>query len=212
MDISPQTLVGIFDRVGIVAFAYSGVAIGMRRQLDIFGLVVLGVVTCLGGGVVRDLLLDRTPLLLVREDYLFLAAGSSIVAIPLATRGRRVLDVGLQVCRAVGLGAFASAGALAAITAGLPFPAVLVLAVVTATGGGVIRDVLADDVPAVLRAEVNATASIAGGCVVWLLHRVDPAWASLLAALAVSSIVVAAGRLHVHLPHPGPVSGGSSPQ
>lgn len=206
MDISPGTLVGIFDRVGIVAFAYSGVAVGMRRNLDIFGLVVLGVVTCLGGGAVRDLLLDRTPLVLVREDYLALAVGSSVVAVLLISRSQVPLDGVLLVCRAVGLGAFTSAGALAAMSANLGLPAVLILAVVTATGGGVIRDVLADDVPAVLRAEINATAALGGGAIVWTLHRADPAWAALTAALAVALGVVAAGRFGIHLPRPRPLS------
>jgi len=202
LDISPGTLVGIFDRVGIVAFAYSGVAVGMRRNLDIFGLVVLGVVTCLGGGAIRDLLIDRTPLVLVREDYFALAVGASVASIPLISRSRVPLDGVLLLCRAVGLGAFASAGALAAISAGLPFPAILILAVVTATGGGVLRDLLADDVPAVLRAEVNATAALCGGAVVWLLHPLNPAWASLVAATLVACAVVLAQRFGVQLPRP----------
>ncbi|MGD9934498.1 MAG: trimeric intracellular cation channel family protein [Dehalococcoidia bacterium] len=206
MDISAGMLVGVFDRVGIVAFAYSGVAIGMRRQLDIFGLVVLGVVTCLGGGVIRDLLLNSTPLMLIREDYLVLAVASSAAAIPLIARSRMPVDGVLLLCRAVGLGAFASAGALAAISSDLTLPAVLILAVVTATGGGVIRDVLADDVPAVLRAEINATAALCGGAAVWLLHRFDPAWASLAGAVLVASGVVAAGRFGLQLPHPEPRS------
>lgn len=207
MDISAGMLVGLFDRVGIAAFAYSGVAVGMRRQLDVFGLLVLGVVTSLGGGVVRDVMLDRTPLLLVRDDYLALAVCASAAAIVLIARSNMPFDGALLICRAVGLGAFASAGALAAISSGLGITAVLVLAVVTATGGGVIRDVLADDVPAVLRAEVNATASLAGGALVWLLHRFDPAWASLGAAVVVASAVLAAASYGIGLPRPSPHPG-----
>lgn len=70
MDFSVATLIDIFDRIGIVAFAFSGVETGLRRKLDLFGLIVMGVVTATGGGLMRDVLLARRPLLLDRGDYL----------------------------------------------------------------------------------------------------------------------------------------------
>jgi uncharacterized membrane protein YeiH len=202
VDPSAETLVGIFDRAGIVAFAFSGVEVGSRKRLDIFGLVVMGIVTAGGGGVFRDLLLDRTPLLLVREDYLLLATLASLAAIPLIARDWRWLRWAVAIASAVGLGAFAVAGALAGIAAGLPLPAVLLLAVLTATGGGVIRDLFADEVPLVLRTELNATAAAAGGLAVWALEDWQRGAAALAGALVTTGLRLASVAFGVQLPAP----------
>ncbi|MEX2081761.1 MAG: TRIC cation channel family protein, partial [Dehalococcoidia bacterium] len=98
---------------------------------------------------------------------------------------------------------FAVAGAVAAIEADLPVPAVPVLAVITATGGGVIRDLLADRVPLVLRAEVNATAAVLGGLAVWAIEPLSLE-AAALAGLAVTAVVrVLSLALDLNLPAPG---------
>ncbi len=202
-NISPATLIGIFDRVGIVAFAVGGVEAGVRRRLDLFGLLVMGVVAATGGGLLRDVMLGDVPRVLARGDYLGLAAGASFLAIPLATRDIRGLRLLLGLARTVGLGAFSAAGAVAAMRAGLPLPAVLALAIVTATGGGVLRDLLADRVPLVLHAEINATAAAAGGLVVWAM---DPVWsdlAGLAGAIVAGAVGLAGATLGLHLPAPG---------
>jgi uncharacterized membrane protein YeiH len=203
MEISSETLIGLFDRAGIIAFSFSGVGVGVKRRLDVFGLLVIGIVTASGGGVIRDLLLDRSPLLLTREDYLPLAAAASLVAIPLVSRQFGWLRWSMIVADAVGLGAFATAGALAGIAAGMPFPAVIVLAILTAAGGGVIRDLLADQVPEVLRVDLVATSAAAGGLVVWVLQEVEPGWAALAGALTATSLRLLSRAFRVHLPVPG---------
>jgi uncharacterized membrane protein YeiH len=203
MDFSPATLVGIFDRAGIVAFAFSGVEVGVRKRLDIFGLAVMGTVTATGGGVMRDLLLDRTPLLLVREDYFLLAAGASFAAIPLVSRPYWWLRRGIRILDAAGLGAFAAAGALAALSVGHSPPAVIAIAMLTATGGGVLRDLLADDVPMVLRAELNATAAGVGGAVVWALEDTQRGLAALAGALVTTALRTASIFFRLNLPVPG---------
>ncbi|MGE5595917.1 MAG: trimeric intracellular cation channel family protein, partial [Hyphomicrobiales bacterium] len=163
MSLDIADLVPALDRIGIVAFALSGVQVGARRHLDVFGLLVMGVVTATGGGLVRDALLVRVPFVLAHDDYLLWAVLSSAVAIAIIWAGRTMPGWIVALADAAGLGAFAAAGALAAIHADLELPAVLILAIVTATGGGVIRDLLADRVPLVLRSEVNATAAVLGG-------------------------------------------------
>lgn len=202
MDISAATLIGIFDRVGIVAFAYSGVVVGMRRRLDVFGLLVMGIVTATGGGVLRDVLLARVPFLLTREDYLVLAAASSLIAIPLVTSRVGWLHFVFAPMDAVGLGAFAVAGALAAIRADLGVGAAIVLAILTATGGGVLRDLFADQVPMVLRAEVNASAAAVGGVVVWLLEPSDAGLAAVAGALATAGVRLVTRMFGIALPVP----------
>lgn len=186
MELDTTALVGVLDRVGAVAFAISGVQAGVRRNFDVFGLWVMGLVTATGGGVMRDVILDRQPLVLARPDYLLWATGGAVVTI--AETG--------------GLGAFAVAGALAAINAGEGWSGALLMAILTATGGGVIRDLLANRVPLVLHSEVNATAAGLGGLATWAAYDVSSGAATLL-GLSVAALVRAAGvAFDLHLPRP----------
>jgi uncharacterized membrane protein YeiH len=203
VDLTTSEIIGILDRAGLVAFALSGVEVGARRRLDVFGLLTMGIVTAAGGGVMRDVILGRLPLLLDRPDYLLWAAGGAAVGILLVWRRRRVPRPLLAVADAAGLGAFAAAGALAAIRTDLALPAVLVMAVLTATGGGVIRDLLADRVPLVLRSEVNATAAALGGFSLWLAEPVSTSGAALLAVAVTALVRVAGLAFDLHLPRPG---------
>ena len=203
MDLSSSDIIGILDRVGMVAFALSGVEVGARRRLDVFGLLVMGVITATGGGVMRDVVLGRVPLVLEKPDYLLFAAGSSALAIALLWRSRTVPRPLLAVADAAGLGAFATAGALAAIHMELSGVAAVLLAMLTATGGGVLRDLLADRVPLVLRSEINATAAGAGGLAVWLFEPVSLGGAALLGVAVAAAMRVAGLAFDLHLPHPG---------
>jgi uncharacterized membrane protein YeiH len=203
VSLSTLDIIAILDRVGIVAFALSGVEVGARRRLDIFGLTVMGVVTATGGGVMRDVVLGSVPLVLDKPDYLAWAVGASAIGILVVWRQRKLPRGILAVADALGLGAFSAAGALAAIHAGLAAPAVVLIAMLTATGGGVLRDLLADRVPLVLRSEVNATAAGVGGFAVWLAEPVSAGGAALL-GLAIAALVRVAGvTFDLHLPRPG---------
>ena len=207
MDIDAGDLVGVLDRAGIVAFAFSGVEVGVRRNLDVFGLLVMGVVTATGGGLMRDVVVGRVPLLLDRPDYLLFAIGASLLASMLIWRRRDYPRFLLAIADAAGLGAFATAGALAGIEAELSAIAVVLLAVLTATGGGVVRDLLADRVPLVLRSEVNATAAAAGGLAVWVSEPVSAGGAALLGVAVAALVRVGGLAFDVHLPHPGGAGG-----
>lgn len=209
MHLSSADLVGICDRVGIVAFALSGVETGVRRRLDIFGLLVMGVVTATGGGVMRDLLLGRLPYVIAREDYLLWAVGASLLSIGLASLKRSVPSPIVAVADAAGLGAFAAAGALAGIEAKVPVAAVVLLAMLTATGGGVVRDLLADRVPLVLRSEVNATAAGLGGLAVWAAEPVWTGGAALLGAGVAAAVRLLTVAFRLHLPTLRPAGGGT---
>lgn len=200
-------IIGVLDRIGIVAFALSGVEVGARRRLDVFGLLVMGVVTATGGGLMRDVILGRLPLVVDRPDYLLFATGGSLAAIVLIWRERRAPALLLTVADAAGLGAFAAAGALAAHSTGLGLSAMVLMAILTATGGGVIRDLLADRVPLVLRSEVNATAAALGGFSLWLAEPISTGGAALLAVAVTSAVRVAGLAFNLHLPHPGSEEG-----
>lgn len=203
MNLDAADLVLIFDRIGIVAFAISGVQVGARRNLDVFGLLIMGLVTATGGGVMRDVVLGRLPLLFDREDYLLWALGASLVAVLLVWARTRIPPLLVTVSDAVGLGAFAVAGAFAAIEAELSVVAIVLIGVLTATGGGAIRDLLADRVPMVLRSEVNATAAALGALAVWAAEPVNAGLAALIGALTAAVVRVGGMALDIHLPVPG---------
>ncbi len=191
--VEPLDLVLAADRIGIVAFAISGVAVGIRSRMDLYGLVVLGMITALGGGVVRDVVIDDVPRAFVNTDYLLFAVGATALAVFAGWLGWKAPGPILKTADALGTGAFAPTGALLAYEAGLPWPAALILAVLTGTGGGIMRDVLATRVPSVLHTGLNATASILGGAVtVLLIATPTPA---VLVGGAVAAGVTAVGHL-----------------
>jgi len=187
-------IVDVADRLGIIAFAVSGVAVGIRARLDLYGLLALGLVTAIGGGVTRDIMLGDIPRTLLITDYLLYATGTSVLAIVAGVIGWDAPGPVMRTADAVGTGAFAVTGALLAREAGLEWPAGIVLAIITATGGGILRDVLAREVPRVLHAELNATAAAAGGLVAVLLapERLDVA---AVAGASVAALISGAGHV-----------------
>lgn len=163
----------VLDIVGVFVFALSGGLVAVRKGLDLFGVLALATVAGLGGGIVRDVLIGDTPPVGITDWRLLLAAGLAGVATflfhPSVARIARVV----RVLDAAGLAAFTVAGTLKALAAGLgPVPAVLV-GCISAVGGGVIRDVLAGQVPEVLRRELYAVPSLLGGTILVTAHGLD---------------------------------------
>ncbi len=145
-------LVVAADIVGIVAFALSGFLVGVRHRLDLLGIIVSASLTALGGGVVRDVILDRTPFAF--NEYYPAITVLSTIAIALVFRLYRRQQIERQwlfvISDTIGLVAFSITGALLAIGAGFNFFGVIILSFLTAIGGGVLRDILINQVPAVL--------------------------------------------------------------
>lgn len=155
-------LLVVLDLVGIFVFALSGGLVAVRKDLDLFGVLVLAGVTGLGGGFVRDLLIGAVPPAALADwRYLLVpvAAGAVTFWFHPAVGRREPLVLVLD---AAGLGLFCVTGALKALEHGIgPVPAAL-LGMVTGIGGGVLRDVLAGRVPVVLRGELYATPALVG--------------------------------------------------
>lgn len=154
----------VLSIIGTVAFAVSGAFIAMEEKYDIFGVYILGIITAFGGGAIRNLLIGVPVSALWEQETMFQIALLAITAVFLFpnnllrhwTRWGNLFD-------AVGLAAFAIQGAIYAVELNLPLPAVIVAAVLTGSGGGVVRDVLAGRKPLVLRSEVYAVwAALAG--------------------------------------------------
>lgn len=156
----------ILDYLGTFAFAVSGALKGVRKGMDLFGVIVLALVTAIGGGTLRDALLDQRPFWLGDQAYVLIslvAAGAVFVLFRLFARTERAL----LLFDAVGLGVFTAIGAMKAQAADAGGLGMVTMAVTTGVGGGMMRDVLARDIPVVLREEIYASASIAGALVLW---------------------------------------------
>jgi uncharacterized membrane protein YeiH len=159
-------LLFVLDLVGTFAFALNGALTAVRAErLDIFGVITLAMFTGLGGGTIRDVLLDALPpATFVDWRYLALAAGGGLIAFLLSRRLDR-LTMAITVLDAVGLSVFAVLGSFKALSMGFGVVQAMLVGTVTAVGGGTIRDMMIGRVPTVLRSELYAIpALIAAGC------------------------------------------------
>ena len=190
------------DLIGTAAFAASGAWAGIRREMDLFGVVVLGLVTAIGGGTLRDILLGAVPPFPLRDEtYLYLSIVISL-AIFVSHRHMQFFQQPLLVFDAIGLGTFVVIGTDKALSLGTGTLGAVLLGTITATAGGIIRDILSGRVPLILQHEIYASACLAGAILLVLLRQTGlPQWLSpLLAALTVISIRLLAIRRHWNLP------------
>lgn len=162
-----STLLLVLDLLGVFVFALSGALVGVQRRLDVFGVLVLGVVAALGGGVARDLLIGVPPAAL-RDDRYLLAAVVGGIVVFFGSRHVERLAGAVRLFDAAGLGLFVAAGTSKALDAGLGAVPAVAVGCLTGIGGGVVRDVLVADVPLVLRREVYAVPALLGAAVVCL--------------------------------------------
>ena len=188
------------DLIGLFAFGISGALMAIRRDFDIVGIAILAVITALGGGILRDLVLgDTPPPAFTQWEYLVVplaAAAVTFVAHPELERLTRTL----LVFDAAGLGLFCVAGTVKALDYGLAPVAAATLGVTTAVGGGVLRDVIARETPALVRpdSELYAVPAVAGAVAVAIAWELD-AYRPLLGAVAAAAVFGIRGlALHRH--------------
>ena len=202
----------LVEMTGTVAFAISGAMLAIERRLDLFGVVFLGVVTAIGGGVLRDLLLGQVPpLAFLNSVYFLVSALTALVvfAAALLLRRRRGTSLPsnsslLNVFDAAGLGIFSVIGVQNTVAAGFGdnLFLCLFLGMTTGVGGGALRDVLSGSTPAILRKHVYALASLAGALCYY------PAGSIAVSTLLVILLRVLASRYRWTLPRiPPPESG-----
>lgn len=187
-------LLTALEMLGLVAFAASGALAAVRSRLDVFGVVVVGLTTALGGGIIRDVLLGIHPPTTLRTwPYLAVCAATALVVFlfhPQVARLRR----GVLLADAIGLGVFATAGTSTAIAAGTPVYTACLIGMTTGIGGGAVRDLLLREIPLVLRKEIYAVAALAGAVLVGVGHALElpPGPVTVVAATAVVALRVLA--------------------
>jgi uncharacterized membrane protein YeiH len=169
-DSTLQLLFQILEGMGVLAFMVSGIMVAARKQLDVVGVVVVAFITALGGGTLRDILLDRRPFFWVaNEEWVWAVLVLSVIA-PVVIRARHIEPTLRAVAwpDAVGLGLFAASGTQIALAEGHSPLIATLMGVVTAAFGGMIRDILVNEVPWVVNSyQVYALIAFLGGWLVW---------------------------------------------
>ncbi|AAW86625.1 TRIC cation channel family protein [Aliivibrio fischeri] len=196
-------LIYTIDMFGTAIFAISGVLLAGRLKMDPFGVTVLASVTAIGGGTIRDMALGATPVFWINDtNYLLVIFITCILTMLIIRRPRRLPWYVLPVSDAIGLAVFVGIGVEKALNYNADPMVAVIMGVITGCGGGIIRDVLAREVPMVLRSEVYATACILGGIVHTsaLEFNVQSSTAMLLGVTATLIIRLAAIRWHLSLP------------
>lgn len=201
----PGPLFTLLDFIGMVAFSISGAIAGVRKKMDIYGIFILATVTAIGGGTLRDVLVGKVPVSLLVNPLVLVAP----LLVSLSTFViRRPVHYGYQMLLlmdAVGIGVFTISGVTVGLEVGVPVHGCVLLGVVTATAGGIIRDLLAGEIPIVLHKDIYASASLLGGFLYWLSLtqlRLDAAASAVVCTALVIVIRVLSYRRGWHLPYP----------
>jgi uncharacterized membrane protein YeiH len=184
----------LLDLIGVAVFAVSGAIAAGRKSLDLLGVVVIAVATAIGGGTLRDLLLDRPVFWLASPEYLLTIFGAALLT-PVYTRFADPPRGALRIADGLGLALFTISGAKIAEALGMPFVVIVVMATMTGTAGGVLRDVLLNEIPLVFRGgNIYATAAVAGASVYLLVQQagLDEGGATWIGMVTVAALRFAA--------------------
>ncbi|MBP3191833.1 trimeric intracellular cation channel family protein [Natronogracilivirga saccharolytica] len=192
----------ILDLLGTATFAVTGALAAGRKRMDIFGVVVLGCVTAIGGGTLRDVILGNHPVFWISNNVYLLVATLAAVGTFLLVRYWRVPMRTLVYADAAGLAIFTVIGFQRGLEVTGSYSIAVVMGVTTGVVGGMIRDVLAGEIPLILRREIYASASLCGAILFALMHyfQFPGVWAVIVAVLTIFTIRLAALRWNVSLP------------
>ena len=187
---------------GIIVFALSGALMAGRYKLDPFGVVVLASVTAIGGGTIRDVILQAPVFWVVEPYYLYVILATALLTILLIRQPKRIPKRFLLIADAFGLALFAVLGTQKSIALGTPLPVAIVMGTITGVAGGMIRDVLCNVIPMILRQEIYALAAMLGGIlfVIFQIIGWSESEATLVAILGALTLRLAAIYWQVSLP------------
>lgn len=191
----------ILDVLGTFAFAISGLKLAAGKRLDWFGAYIIGLVTAIGGGTARDLLLDVSPFWMLESKY-FITTGVALFAAIIFKEAIFKWGSTLFLFDAIGLGLFTVVGISKSVDAGLPFWVCIAMGTITGSVGGLIRDVLLNEVPLLLRKDIYSLACVTGGFVYFgcIYSGFNTEVTELIAALVVIAMRILAVKFHVQLP------------
>jgi uncharacterized membrane protein YeiH len=192
----------LLDLFGVAVFAISGALAAGRKSLDLLGVVIIAVVTAVGGGTTRDLLLDRHPIFWIADPiYLLVIIIASLFTI-WYTQYNEPPEKALLIADALGLAVFTILGAQITQEVVSNSVIIVIMAAITGTVGGLIRDVLSNEIPLILKRDIYATAALAGATIYLLLQlsQLAPTLNIILGMFVVIGLRLAAIQWNLHLP------------
>ena len=200
-DVTIATAQQLIEFLGTFAFAISGIRHAAAKHFDWFGGYVCGIAVAIGGGRLREVMLGATPFWMTNPIYIICTALALCMVILCSKRMERLQNAWF-VFDTLGLALFTIAGIQKSLDYGQPFWVAIIMGCITGSAGGVIRDILLNNEPVILRKEIYAMASVAGGFVYWGLSELDVAiqLTALLSFVITCAIRFLAVRYHVSLP------------
>lgn len=179
------SIISFLDFFGVAVFAISGALTAGHKKLDVVGVIVVALITCLGGGTLRDLILDAHPVVWIENTNFLLVGILSAFATFLVVRLYKMPIRLLEVCDAIGLAFFTISGIQKAELLGHSPEVCLLMGVMTGVAGGIIRDIVCNEIPLIFHKEIYASAALLGGSVYLLLVHLGAAFeVSILSGMA----------------------------
>lgn len=190
------------DILGLIAFSISGVLVALNKRMDAFGVLIIAFVTAVGGGTLRDLLIGFTPVTWMRDITFSLVIVSSTIVAILFKKHLDYLRKSLFLFDTIGIALYTVIGIEKGIGAGLHPIICIALGTMTACFGGVLRDILCNEIPVIFRKEIYATACIIGGVIYFLLRKggIHPDIIFMVSGLAVICVRLFAVKFKISLP------------
>lgn len=190
------------DLLGTMAFAISGVLVAINKKMDPFGIFIIAFVTAVGGGTLRDVLIGQTPVTWMKDmTFTYVILGSTVFAVILRNK-INYLRTSLFLFDTIGIGLYTVVGIEKGITAGLNPIICIALGTMSACFGGVIRDILCNEIPVIFRKEIYATACIVGGLSYFALNKlpITTDFVFVISGLIVIAIRILAVKFKIALP------------
>lgn len=199
-------IIEVLNTVGIVAFSVSGALKGEKHKLDILGIVILGVITAVGGGIIRDVILNQVPDSIIHERDAYLAVVTAIISYLIySDRFEGKLSRIIKVSDAAGLAAFTVIGAQKGLANDLGILGVSIMATLTGVGGGVLRDMLVNEIPFILKEDVYAFLCLLGGGIYWSGIKFGLSESLMMNSVMISIFIIRIVTIifNLHLPSKG---------
>ncbi|PID62586.1 MAG: hypothetical protein CR986_01030 [Ignavibacteriae bacterium] len=195
-------IIQIINHLGTFAFALSGIRLSSHKNFDWFGAYVVGLITAIGGGTFRDILLDITPFWMESYSYIIIT-GIALVLFLLFNKPLLNLNKTLFIFDTIGLGLFVVVGIEKTLETGFPFSVAIIMGTITGSLGGVIRDILINETPLIFRKDIYALACIAGGISYLLCYELNLSLnlTQIIASLTVIVIRFVAVKYKIQVPN-----------
>ena len=192
----------ILEYIGTFAFAISGIRLAAGKDFDLFGAYVVGLVTAIGGGTIRDLCLDLTPFWMLNSSYMIWTAIALIFVILFRKHLIRLNNT-FFIFDTIGLALFTVVGIEKTLDCHYPFWVAIIMGTITGAAGGIIRDIFINQIPLIFRKEIYAIACIIGGIVYYATDMIfnDNTIVQVLCALIVALTRIIAVKYQIGLPH-----------